>query len=53
MRVRTNNVYLQGKNDHEDLLLPAGQDVLDEGPARTDQHDGEEQQAALHAGLTR
>jgi hypothetical protein len=25
--------YLEREDEHEDLLLPAGEDVLDEGPA--------------------
>ena len=39
--------YLSRKNNHEDLLFVGGKDVLDEGPARPDQHDSEEQEATL------
>ena len=39
--------YLQREDDDEDALLLVGEDVLDERPTGTDQHDREEQQGAL------
>ena len=50
-RERYTHINLQWQNYHEYLLLVAGQDVLDEGPARPDQHNCEEQQASLASGL--
>ena len=35
------------EDDHEDLLLVAAEDVLDEGPAGADEDDGEEEKAAF------
>ena len=40
--------YLQGEDKHEDLLLSAGEDVLDEGPPRPDQNYREEEKPALN-----
>ena len=38
---------LKWKDDHENSLLSVREDVLDEGPPGSDQHDGEEEQGTL------
>ena len=39
---------LKWDDDDEDLLVPVRQDVFDEGPARANQHDSDEQKGTLH-----
>lgn len=41
--------YLERDDDHEDLLVFVGKDVLDERPAGADERDGDEQQGPFQA----
>ena len=50
-RERYTHINLQWQNYHKYPLLVAGEDMLDEGPARPDQHNCEEQQTSLASGL--
>lgn len=42
--------HLQGDHNPKNLLLLVRQNVLDEGPARADQGDGDEEERALEPG---
>lgn len=41
--------YLQWDDDHEDLFVFIGKDVLNESPARADECDGDEQEGPFQA----